>query len=183
MSAAIHFRRILASAIFIVIFGLHAGAQDAAPLTLQQMTRKAGRIFAAEVIRVQPAAPPGTTGSVRVSFRVHRAIRGVRTGQIVTITEWAGLWERSNQRYRLGEKVVLFLYPNSRAGLTSPVGGSLGRAVLDARGNVVLAPEQARLWFGRERRLKRLRTAHRLIRFRDFAREVRAAEFEYADPE
>jgi hypothetical protein len=38
---------------------------------------------------------------------------------------------------RKGERVLLFLYPLSRLGLTSPVGGSLGQVALDASGRNV----------------------------------------------
>ncbi|GAC1428679.1 MAG: hypothetical protein NVS1B11_11280 [Terriglobales bacterium] len=44
-------------------------------------------------------------------------------------------------RYFVGERLLLFLYPPSKLGLTSPVGGSLGRFNLDSAGNVALRPE------------------------------------------
>jgi hypothetical protein len=38
---------------------------------------------------------------------------------------------------RGGQRLLIFLYPPSRLGLTSPVGGPLGQVVLDSRGEIV----------------------------------------------
>jgi len=38
---------------------------------------------------------------------------------------------------RVGEHVLIFLYQQSRLGLTSPVGGSLGQVEVDATGKKV----------------------------------------------
>jgi len=60
-----------------------------------------------------------------VTFRIDEAIRGVKKGQSIQISEWGGLWQ-AGERYQAGEHVLLFLYPQSKLGLTSPVAGSLG---------------------------------------------------------
>ena len=57
----------------------------------------------------------------------------------VEIKEWAGLWQ-SGERYRPGERVLLFLYPPSRLGLTSPVANRAGRFEVDRAGRVTLKP-------------------------------------------
>jgi hypothetical protein len=73
------------------------------------------------------------TPAIEVSFRVDEAIAGVERGQVVTIHEWAGAW--SMQRpMSPGQRILIFLYPPSRLGLTSPVGGALGQVALDATG-------------------------------------------------
>lgn len=59
-------------------------------------------------------------------------------GQSLNIREWAGLWAKG-ERYRTGERVLLFLYPPSRLGLTSPVGGDLGRFEIEPDG-ILLKP-------------------------------------------
>ncbi len=43
-----------------------------------------------------------------------------------------------------GEQVVLFLYPASRLGLTSPVGGEMGRFQVNKAGRVLLKTEDGR---------------------------------------
>lgn len=62
-------------------------------------------------------------------------------GKTLTINEWAGLWQ-SGERYRVGEQVLLFLYPPSKLGLTSPVGGGMGRFSVNRGGELVLKPTQ-----------------------------------------
>jgi hypothetical protein len=68
-----------------------------------------------------------------LSFRVDEPIAGVERGQILTIREWAGAWSMHRPMSR-GEHILIFLYPPSRLGLTSPVGGSLGQIALDPSG-------------------------------------------------
>jgi hypothetical protein len=80
-----------------------------------------------------------------VTFRVEQGIRGdVRGGESFSIAEWAGLWS-DGPRYRIDERLVLFLYPTSKLGLTSPVAGRWGRVALDVRSRLQLpaAWEQA----------------------------------------
>ena len=104
------------------------------------LTRGLGYIFAGTVKSVERAAPKRNgVASVLINFHVDQAMRGVRTGQMLAIREWAGLWE-SGERYRPGERVLLFLYPPSKLGLTSPVGGPMGRFKIDPSGRVIFNP-------------------------------------------
>ena len=111
----------------------------------KQFSRRAGMIFAGTVLtatpltaatepattqtaapdRAFPAAVPGTTPSIQLSFRVDQPIAGVERGQILTIHEWAGAWSMHRPMSR-GQHILIFLYPLSRLGFTSPVGGALG---------------------------------------------------------
>jgi hypothetical protein len=118
----------------------------AAVPNLAQLTRSAGYIFSGTVTSVARAAPetPGQIGPTRITFRVAEAVRGVRAGQIITVNEWAGLWD-AGERYHPGEQVMLFLYPPSRLGLTSAVGGAQGRFGIDSSGRIVLPPLPARI--------------------------------------
>ena len=83
-----------------------------------------------------------TVPVIELTFRVDRPIAGVEMGQVLTIHEWTGAW--SLQRpMRRGEHILIFLYPPSRLGLTSPVGGWRGQIELDASGQNVPEPEPA----------------------------------------
>lgn len=107
--------------------------------TLQQLTQKAGYIFSGTVLsvdRIQPKSQ-NEVATVQITFRVDQAVRGVSSRQILTIREWAGLWD-SGDRYRRGEQVLLFLYQPSSLGLTSPVNGNYGRFKLDSSGRIML---------------------------------------------
>jgi hypothetical protein len=102
--------------------------------------RDSARIFSGTVVTVEhsSSSPSNTIATTSIRFRVEEAIRGVRKGQVVEVKEWAGLWE-SGERYHPGQRVLLFLYPPSRLGLTSPVGHRAGRFPLDKNGRVLLS--------------------------------------------
>ena len=127
---------------------LGAQRQPAAPPpnvpNLSQLLRDSGYIFSGTVTRVKPLAPANSSSvaTVEITFRVEEAIRGVQPGQTLVIHEWAGLWN-SGGRYHPGERLLMFLHRSSRLGLTSPVGGRMGRFEVDSNGQVVL--EQAQI--------------------------------------
>jgi hypothetical protein len=124
----------------------------------KQLSRRAGMIFAGTVLTATapsvttptvttPTAAadrvvPGTTPSVQLRFRVDQAIAGVEQGQILTIHEWAGAASMYRPLHS-GQHILIFLYPPSRLGLTSPVGGSLGQVALDPSGKNVVAQKPA----------------------------------------
>jgi hypothetical protein len=107
----------------------------------KQLSRRAGMIFAGTVLSTSPTpdrATAGPTPSIELIFRVEEPIAGVERGQILTIHEWSGAWSMHRPMIR-GERILIFLYPPSRLGLTSPVGGSLGQVALDSSGETVSA--------------------------------------------
>ncbi len=123
----------------------------------KELSRRAGMIFtgtvltmAAQTPATDRAVPPATpaiqtpalkTPAVQLTFRVDRAIAGVEPGQILTIHEWAGAWSM-HRPMSSGQHILIFLYPPSRLGFTSPVGGSLGQVALDSSGKNVSDQEQ-----------------------------------------
>ncbi len=136
---------------FVLMFGLAvrgqvrtmAPGQVLAP-DLNEVTHRAGMIFAGKVLRVEPvrATSPDEVASVQITVQVEQGIRGPRNGETIAFREWAGLWTR-DARYRVGQRLMLFLYAPSTLGLTSPVGGRAGQFVLDRDGRIVLsAPQQ-----------------------------------------
>lgn len=154
------------------------------------MVRAAGMIFSGTVVRIERggthSAWNGEHGhgdswsrdgmargdeleTVGITFHVEGAIRGVTPGDLITIRQWIGMWS-AGQRYRVGERVLLFLYPPSKLGLTSWVGGRMGRFDVDAGGRVWLTAMH----------MAALRTDSALggksqFRFSDFALAVRRA--------
>jgi len=106
----------------------------------REMSRVAGMVFSGTVLGVeeQPMGKGRPFRLILTSFRVDRAIAGVQQGQVVTVREWAGAWPL-HRAMRGGQRLLIFLYPPSRLGLTSPVGGALGQVVLDSRGAIVQA--------------------------------------------
>lgn len=116
---------------------------------LERLTRQAGMIFTGTVVAISPirGRDSDQISSVEVTFRVEQVLRGPRAGQRFSIREWPGLWV-SGERYRVGQRMTIFLYPPSRVGLTSPVGGGAGRFDVDRDGQVVLKPIHRPILFG-----------------------------------
>jgi hypothetical protein len=119
------------------------GADVFHELVFRQLVRAAGIIFSGRVTSIGrsffSSSRPDPAATV-VTFRVEHAIRGTLAGQNLTIHEWAGL-RLSGEDYRIGERVLLFLYSPSKLGLTSPVAGSMGRFAMNSQGQVVLSAQ------------------------------------------
>jgi hypothetical protein len=103
----------------------------------RRLARDSGFVFSGSVLEIH--TPRGgnqdVIPTVSVTLHVDRAIVGVHPGEILTIREWVGAW--SQHPLHDGQRVLLLLYPRSRLGLTSPVGGSLGQVALSVRNTVV----------------------------------------------
>jgi hypothetical protein len=138
------------------------------------IARAASTIFSGTVIAIvpRPATSDQAIETVTITFHVENAIRGATAGDDLKISQWIGLWS-GGQRYRVGERVLLFLYPPSKLGLTSSVGGAMGRYTIDPWGRVLLS-EQHVLAF----RADPILGGKSRIRFSDFALAVRQARKE-----
>jgi hypothetical protein len=123
----------------------------------KQLSRRAGMIFAGTVLtpamgpvtnriaktdQVVLGTSPGTPRAAQLSFHVDEAIAGVKQGQVLTIHEWTGALP-AQRSMRRGEHFLMFLYPPSRLGLSSPVGGPLGQVPLRTININVLQLERA----------------------------------------
>lgn len=108
-----------------------ASGQNAPPHTvdeaLHEMSDEAGVIFDGQVMAVRrQSGENGASGVVEVEFRVDQAVRGCATGEPYILREWAGLWAGGARRYRVGERLLMFLRTPSASGLSSPVDGMDG---------------------------------------------------------
>lgn len=108
-----------------------------------EFSRAAGMIFSGTVTKIErrPATRGQSVETVAISFHVESSMRGATPGEEIVITQWIGLWS-AGQRYRIGERVLLFLYPPSKLGLTSCIGGPMGRFAIDSYGRVLLTAQQ-----------------------------------------
>ena len=116
-------------------------ASQVRPINLEEMTERASTIFSGRCVaaEVQFDADIGRTVQV-ASFEVFRSVKG-SPGSIVTIRTLLGAGTDGSgisglPRYEVGQEVVLFLYGESKYGLTSPVGFGAGRfhIVMDKHG-------------------------------------------------
>jgi hypothetical protein len=138
------------------------------------MVRAAGTIFSGTVTALarRPASHSQAVETVAITFHVENAIRGATPGEDLTISQWIGLWS-GGQRYRVGERVLLFLYPSSKLGLTSSVAGAMGRFTIDARGRILLSAQHLSAF-----RADPVLGGKSRVRFSDFAEAVRRANEE-----
>jgi hypothetical protein len=138
------------------------------------VARAAGTIFSGTVISIarRPATRGQTVETVAITFHIENAIRGVTPGEDLTISQWIGLWS-GGQRYRVGERVLLFLYPPSKLGLTSSVAGPVGRFMIDPWGRVLLSAQHLSAF-----RTDPVLGGKSRVRFSDFARAVQRASDE-----
>ena len=100
-------------------------------INLAEMTSHAGRIVHGRVVEVREGSHPQHE-SIAVTFikiEVTEMIKGSATREV-------GFMQYGNNvtqyiahmpKYSVGEEVVLFLYPESKLGLTSPVGQGQGK--------------------------------------------------------
>jgi hypothetical protein len=141
---------------------------------LPVIARAAGTIFSGTVTSIarRPATNAQVVETVAITFHIDNAIRGTIPGENLTISQWIGLWS-GGQRYRIGERVLLFLYPPSKLGLTSCVAGGMGRFTIDPWGRVLLSAHHLSAF-----REDPVLGGRSRIRFSDFALAVRRASGE-----
>lgn len=135
----------LLSALFVTLLTPSlAAAQTLLPasVSLQQLNTSSGSVFSGTVVQIEHVHVEGQEpAAVRVKFRVDQAVRGCDTGETITVYEWAGLWMRGD-RYRKGQRMVIFLYPASQTGFTSSVAGTAGTYVIGPDGLLRTTPQQ-----------------------------------------
>src|SRR5436190_16158123 len=111
-------------------------------LDLATMTAHAGTIVAGRIVALRTGSHPQyhNIGALFVTLQVSETLKGSPTDRL-TFMQFAGRAAASSAAgrvsmaqtlpdmpsYRVGEEVVLFLYPASSAGFTSPVGGEQGK--------------------------------------------------------
>ena len=119
------------------------GAPATTDAVIEEMSQAAGVIFAGQVAAVRrPAGFAGSSedaaeGVVEVDFQVDQAVRGPASGSVYTVREWAGLWNGSaggGDRYRVGQRLLMFLHEPDAQGLSSPVRGRDGAVPLRGGG-------------------------------------------------
>jgi hypothetical protein len=163
----------VAAVLLLMACSPDSAAQQPNQVTLRQLTSSAGYIFVGQVKSVRYVhASSGHVPTMQIRFQVEQGLRGVRSGSVLTIRQWAGLWDAGG-RYRTGEQLLLFLYRPSKLGLTSPVGGVRGRFALDRNGQVLLGMERAALWRDSLQQIRRDR-----VPLRSFIRGLHGLEEE-----
>lgn len=136
------------------------------PLDLPQMTRQAEKIFVGRCQESAVELDENGIPATYVRFQVLQPLKGVSEGETVLIKQYGVLKEPLQVRegekaivplksislspkgYRPGEEYLLFFYPESILGFTSPVGAGQGKfeILTDKQGlKVVQNPASYRL--------------------------------------
>jgi hypothetical protein len=120
----------------ILLLGQRMGLAQSSPLSLQQMVAASGFIFSGKVVKVWSERDPASGFIVTSStVAVEDAVRGVGTGHF-TFKQYGGSYNGLNvfvadmSYFTEGEEVMVFLYPVSVLGLTSPIGVSEGKLTI-----------------------------------------------------
>ena len=99
---------------------------------LEEISRQAGRILVGTVVDVhlagggRPVDWPDGERMMEITLQAEDCVRGCAPGQRFVLREWASLWRGQPHRYRVGQRAVWMLYPQSTSGVSSPVCGMLG---------------------------------------------------------
>lgn len=116
-------------------------------LSLEEMTQHAARVFSGRCVQVRVHRDPTLERTVTlVTFEVDRAVKGAGPKRLTVklLGDQRAVKEKGRgiegvPRFLEGEEVILFLYGDSRSGLTSPVGFGQGKftVVNDKQGRKV----------------------------------------------
>jgi hypothetical protein len=125
----------------------HAEASRVRPVNVEEMTERAARIVTGRCTEVRTVADPVLGVELtEITLEVERSLKGEPAPRITFRTLGAASVDEpplrgvvGMPRFRPGEKVILFLYAESRSGLTSPVGLGQGKflVVKDKQGREV----------------------------------------------
>jgi len=115
-------------------------------INLEEMTARADRIVVAVCESVEADTQAGVGAVTRVTLRVDRVLKGEARPRITLKLFGDGSSPDGRvrivgmPRFQEGEELLLFLYPESAAGFTSPVGFGQGKFVKqrDREGRAVL---------------------------------------------
>jgi len=99
------------------------GAMTVRALSLEELARRADRIFVGTCIEVRQVRGEFGQPITEITFRIIEPIKGVSADRVM-IRQLGG---QLLPGYSVGQEVLLFLHPESPTGLTSPVG--LGQGI------------------------------------------------------
>jgi len=110
---------------FLIILSLSSQSRSMTvlPMNLDQLTQFSGKIVHGKVVEIREETHETLRIPVSViSVQTEECFKGDASGQ-VQFRQVKGI---GLPVYRQGDEIVIFLYPESKAGVTSPVGGDQG---------------------------------------------------------
>jgi hypothetical protein len=120
----------VAAAMVFLLCTWHSEASGATvkAMNLEEICKMAGTIFSGVCTQVATVHEPAIQGDVLVyTFEADRILKGRQSESVVIrMHRRLAVYARA-PKFEVGEKVVLFLYPASDLGFTSPVGFGQGK--------------------------------------------------------
>ncbi len=104
---------------------------DTIPMNLEEITHASDRIFSGKCLKAEETQDENNLPVVKYTFSVNENIKGVHDKEI-TFKQWQPTARDGG--YEVEKKYVLFLFPDSEKGLTSPVGFSQGKFLVETTG-------------------------------------------------
>ena len=107
---------------------------DTLPLNLEEIIFASDRIFTGICTDVEEIEqdPESRLPVFKYTFKITESIKGLNGKEEVTFKQWKPTARSAG--YEAGKKYILFLYPNSERGLTSPVGFLQGQFEVEKKG-------------------------------------------------
>jgi hypothetical protein len=110
---------------FLMVLALssHSKSMTVLPMNLDQMAQDSGKIIHGRVVAVREEIHETLRIPVSIiSLQTEECLKGDATGQV----QFRQVKGMGLPVYRQGDEIVIFLYPESKVGVTSPVGGDQG---------------------------------------------------------
>jgi len=123
---------LLAVALGFIMPARDVGATSVRALGLEDLVQRAERIFLGQCVAVREVPDDSGQPVSEITFTIIERIKGV-SGDRVTIRQF-GRGTGLVPGYAIGQEVLLFLHPESPAGLTSPVGLGQGKFTIVRQG-------------------------------------------------
>ena len=107
---------------------------DTIPLNLEEITSASDRIFTGICKNIEEIEddPESKLPVIKYTFTITDGIKGIGNKEEITFKQWKPTTK--NAGYEEGKKYIVFLFPNSERGLTSPVGFEQGLFDIETRG-------------------------------------------------
>ncbi len=95
---------------------------DTIPMNLKELADSADRVFTGTCINIKdiPKDKIANLHVIKYTFEINESFKGLSGKKLISFKQWAPTTD--NAGYEINKKYVLFLNPDSRIGLTSPVG-------------------------------------------------------------
>lgn len=95
---------------------------DTVPVNLEEIISSSDRIFSGICTEIKEIEkdPLAKLAVVKFTFKITEGIKGVNGKNEISFKQWKPTARDAS--YEIGKKYILFLHPNSKIGLTTPVG-------------------------------------------------------------